>query len=88
MRFSKVQNLDVVTRIIGPTHNFLGIEFSEYPGEGRMPVLERWRSHDEPKLEIVDPHSDLCREVMDGVATENDRLGTHVGVVRIRCGPD
>ncbi len=84
MQFSKIQNLDVVTRITGPTHNYLGIEFSAYSGEGNTPVLERLRTHDEPVLEIMDPHTDLCREVMDGVAIANERFGTHLGVVRIR----
>lgn len=85
MRFAKVQGLDVVTRITGPTHHYLGIEFSKSLKADRLPVVERLsRDQGEPTLEIVDSDSNLCREVMLGVASANERLGTRLGIVRIR----
>jgi hypothetical protein len=89
MRFTKVDDLDVVTRITGPTHHLLGVAFTP-ASTPAPPILERV-SLDRPRAEVepFDPERDLCREVLAGVREANERLGTHFGVTRIRyCADD
>jgi hypothetical protein len=89
MQFTKLGDLEVVTRITGPHHHILGIELSPYPAPS-SPILERV-SFDRPEaeLEAFDPQSGLCREVVDGVSEANDRLGTRFEVTKIRyCSDD
>jgi hypothetical protein len=84
MRFTKVGDLDVVTRITGPTHHLLGMALSPASMSDR-PVLETVsRAYPQAEVEPFDPERDLCREVLAGVQDANDRLGTHFGVARIR----
>src|SRR5262245_2730564 len=89
MRFTKIGDLDVVTQITGPTHHFLGIAFSPVPAP-EPPILERVSlDHPLPEVETFDPENDLCREVLEAVREVNDRLGTLLGVTRIRyCADD
>jgi hypothetical protein len=84
MRFTKVGDLEVVTRITGPTHHLLGMALTPSAATGQ-PVLEKV-SHGHPKAEVETfvPESDFCREVMAGVREANERFGTHFGVARIR----
>lgn len=89
MRFMKVGDLEIVTRITGPTHHLLGIVLSPvYSRE--TPVLERVSlDHPQAEVEPFDSESDLCREVLTAVQDVNDRLGTRFGVSRIRyCADD
>lgn len=89
MRFTKVGDLEVVTRITGPTHHLLGMALATAPIPD-APILERV-SLDPPQTEVepFDPDRDLCREVLAGVREANDRLGAHLGVMRIRyCADD
>jgi len=84
MQFTKLGDLEVVTRITRPHHYFLGIGLSLDPAPG-PPILERVScDRPEAELEAFDPKSGLCREVVDGVSEANDRSGTHFGVTRIR----
>ena len=89
MRFTKVGDLDVVTRITGPTHHLLGMALSTAPVPA-APIVERVSlARPEAEVEPFDPERDLCREVLAGVRDANDRLGTHFGVTRIRyCADD
>jgi hypothetical protein len=89
MRFTKVDDLDVVTRITGPTHHLLGVAFAPV-STPVSPILERV-SLDRPRAEVepFDPERGVCREVLAGVREANERLGTHFGVARIRyCADD
>jgi hypothetical protein len=84
MQFTKVGELDIVTRVTGPTHHFLGMVLA--PGSTpETPILERV-SIDRPQAELepFDPAREICREVLTAVQDANDRLGTRFGVVRIR----
>jgi len=89
MRFTKVGDLDVVTRITGPTHHLLGIALSPTSCP-EAPIVERVSlDHPQAEGEPFDPESDLCREVVTAVQDANDRMGTHLGVARIRyCADD
>jgi hypothetical protein len=89
MRFAKVDDLEVVTRITGPTHHLLGMVLAPASIPG-TPILERVSlAHPEAEAEPFDPERDLCREVLTAVRETNDRLGTHYGVARIRyCADD
>ena len=89
MRFFKVGDLEVVTRITGPTHHLLGMAFAP-ASTPDAPVLEKVAlGRPQAEVEPFDPERDLCREVLAGVREANDRLGTHVGVKRIRyCADD
>ena len=84
MQFTKLEDLDVVTRTNGPHHHFLGIGLSQVP-VACMTVLERVSlENPEPQTEEFDSQKDLFREVMNGVSEANERLGTHFGVIKIR----
>ena len=89
MRFTKVGDLEVVTRITGPTHHLLGMALAPAPTR-EAPILERVSlAHPQAEVEPFDPGRDLCREVLTAVQETNDRLGTHFGVTRIRyCADD
>jgi hypothetical protein len=89
MRFTKVGDLDVVTRITGPTHHLLGMALTDAPFAG-SPILERVSfACPEAEVESFDPGRDLCREVLEGIRDANDRLGTHFGVMKVRyCADD
>jgi len=89
MHFTRIEGFDVVVRITGPTHHFLGIEFG--PGTAREArvedvALERSRREGPPP----DPaRSDAVRrEVAAGVAAANERLGSRLGVRAIRYCTD
>jgi hypothetical protein len=89
MQFTRIGRLDVVTRISGPHHHFLGIEFSA-DGGSSTPQLERVGiAGVEAAVEPPGARADLRREVLDAVAEANSRLGTHLTVARIRyCADD
>jgi len=89
MRFSKVGDLEVVTRVTGPTHPSLGIAFSPTVCS-EDPIVERVSlDHPQAEAEPFDPERDLCREVMTAVREANDRMGCHFCVTRIRyCADD
>jgi hypothetical protein len=89
MRFNRIGRLDVVTRITGPHHHFLGIEFSK-DGGSSAPILERVDMEGaEAAIEPSEARADLRREVLDAVTEANGRLGTHLAVARIRyCADD
>jgi hypothetical protein len=89
MRFTKVGELEVVTRITGPTHQLLGMALTT-ASIGDRPILERVSlARPDAEVESFDPERDLCREVLAGVQEANDRLGTHFGATRIRyCADD
>ncbi len=89
MRFTKVGDLEIVTRITGPTHHLLGMAFTAAPAHD-APILERVSlARPQAEVEPFDPERDLCREVLAGIREANDRLGTHLGVARIRyCADD
>jgi hypothetical protein len=89
MRFTKVDNLEVVTRITGPTHHLLGMALTP-ASIPDTPIVEKVSlARPQAEVEPFDPERDLCREVLAGVQKANDRLGTHFAVTRIRyCADD
>jgi len=89
MRFTKLGDMQAVTRITGPHHHFLGIQFSPGPTTA-LPVLERVSCDSiEAASEAFDSPKTLCREVVNGVSEANNRLGTHYAVSKIRyCADD
>jgi hypothetical protein len=89
MRFTKVGDLEVVTRITGPTHHLLGMALTS-ASTPETPILEKVSlARPQAEVEPFDPERDLCREVLAGVQEANERLGTRFGVTRIRyCADD
>ncbi|MDR3618511.1 MAG: hypothetical protein P4L85_04105 [Paludisphaera borealis] len=89
MQFTRIGDLDVVTRVSGPHHHFLGVALSS-GGEAPTPVLERVAfENSEVTIEPSDDRIDLRREVLEAVSEANRRLGTNFRVMRIRyCGDD
>lgn len=89
MRFTKIGDLEVVTRITGPTHHLLGMALTP-TSIPATPILERVSlARPQAEVEPFDPERDLRREVLAGVQEANDRLGTHFRVTRIRyCADD
>lgn len=84
MQFTKLEDLEVVTRTTGPHHHFLGIGLSQVPVSCTT-VMERVSlENPEPEIEEFDSQKGLYREVMNGVSEANERLGTHFGVTKIR----
>ena len=89
MQFTKIGDLDVVTRISGPNHHFLGVGLSTREAPS-TPVLERVALEiDDVTVEPSDAPNDLRREVMEAVSEANRRLGTDFKVTKIRyCADD
>lgn len=89
MQFTKLGDLQAVTRVTGPHHHFLGLQFSPCPTTA-LPVLERVsRDGAKAERETFDSGNILCRDVVDGVSEANNRLGTHYNVSKIRyCADD
>jgi len=88
MRFTRIGDLEVVTRITGPTHNFLGLAFST-DAEPSTPILERVElESSKATIEPVDVGEDIRREVVEAVSEANQRLGTHFTVTKIRYCED
>ena len=89
MQFTRIGELDVVTRITGPHHNYLGIQFTPDPPTA-VPVLERI-SDDGSSIErlTLDPGDALWQEILDGVSEGNHQLGTNYSIRRVRiCAGD
>jgi hypothetical protein len=84
MQFTRLEDLEVVTRITGVHHHFLGLRFSQIPVPGTMVVERVSLENPEPEIEEFDSQKRLYREVMNGVSEANERLGTHFGVIKIR----
>lgn len=89
MQFTRIGDLDVVTRISGPHHHFLGVGLSTRESSS-TPVVERVAlSTDDVTIEPLDSPSDLRREVLEAVSEANRRLGTDFKVTKIRyCADD
>lgn len=89
MRFTRIGDLEVVTRIIGPHHHFLGLALSP-DAEPKAPILERVGSENsEVMIEPIGVGDEFRREVVEAVSEANRRLGTHFTVTKIRyCGDD
>jgi hypothetical protein len=84
LKFTKLEELEMVTRINGPHHHFLGIQLSQVPAPC-MTVMERVSlENPEPEIEEFDSQKGLYRDVMNGVSEANERLGTHFEVIKIR----
>lgn len=88
MQFARVGDLEVVTRITGPTHHFLGLALST-EAEPSTPILERATlGTSEITIEPIGVGDDLRREVVEAVSAANQRLGTHFTVTKIRYCED
>lgn len=89
MQFAKRGDLDIVTRISGPSHHLLGLVLSPV-FRSETPVVERVSfDHPEPEVEPFDPENNLCRDVLTAVEEANGRWGTHFGITTIRyCADD
>jgi len=89
MQFAKHGDLDLVTRISGPSHHLLGLVLSPV-FRSETPIIERVSfTHPKPEVEPFDPENSLCRDVLTAVHDANARWGTHFGVATIRyCADD
>ena len=89
MQFTRLEDLEVVTRITGLHHHYLGLGFSQIPVPGTMVVERVSLENPEPEIEEFDSQKRLYREVMNGVSEANEHLGTHFEVCKIRyCAND
>ncbi len=89
MQFTRIGDLDVVTRITGPHHNYLGIQFTPDIATA-APVLERI-SGDGSSIEPLTPDAGdaIWQEIVDGVSEGNRQLGTSYSIRRARiCAGD
>jgi hypothetical protein len=92
MRFSRRGDYEVVTRISGPLHHYLGLRLvrdrdnsgaASLIVEDLSPAVEGDRHGEMPGRE------DLTSEVLAALDAANARLGTHYGVVGIHyCSSD
>ena len=84
MRFAQIDGLDVVTRIAGPIHHFLGVEFGR--GPAGPPAIERVGLDGAPREAASQGASpdEVRREVDLGVAAVNERLRSDLAARRIR----
>src|SRR5262245_56688059 len=79
MQFSRDGDWYQVVRISGPTHNLLGLRFARR--SGMPPVVVRSSvSNEAPTIEA----DDVQRQVLEGVAEANAKLGTDYQVAEIR----
>lgn len=89
MRFSRIDGLDVVTRITGPIHHFLGIEFGRgLAREARVERVDSEGTHHEVAVAGSTPPDVVRREVARGVLHANKRLGSKLSVRVIRYCTD
>ncbi|AMV37513.1 hypothetical protein [Planctomyces sp. SH-PL62] len=85
MRFSRIDGLDVVTRITGPIHHFLGIEFGRgLAREARVERVDSEGAHHDVEVAGSTPPDSVRREV----ARANKRLGSKLGARVIRYCTD
>lgn len=88
MRFTRIGEFEVVTRIIGPHHHFLGLALST-DAEPAAPIPERVAlGNSEVVVEPTGVGDELRREVIEAVSEANRGLGTHFTVMKIRYCED
>jgi hypothetical protein len=83
----EVMNFDKsfrVTRLTGPSHNLLGLEFGESPKSGVLvePLPPVGKG---PNLLIA---AEIQRHVLEGINNANEQFGTNYIVKRIEFVPD
>ena len=89
MRFHRVGDYEVVTRITGPDHHFLGLRLTSTPGPPALMVEAIEMAPDAPyPLKIVESDR-IIEEVNRGLDRANARLGTDFHLSGIRyCSSD
>jgi hypothetical protein len=91
MRFGRHDECDVVTRISGPLHHYLGLRLVQDQGAGQIdPILEDLSSATKPLPVPLPPTAvDLVITVRKALQAANERLGTRYAVERILfCSSD
>ncbi len=91
MRFHKVDGYEIVTRISGPDHHYLGLRFAEDAGPSSVeftleavPLPGETRSREDRALTLK-----IAEEVHHGLNEANSRLGTDYELTGIRyCSSD
>ncbi len=89
MRFTRFGDFEVVTRITGPTHHYLGLRLFQDADQG-IPEVEELAlsSPTDPEGPRPDP-AQVVEEVLGGLEAANGRLGTNYKVKAIRyCSSD
>ena len=85
MRFSQIDGLDVVTRIAGPIHHFLGIEFGRRSaGAPRMEMVDGEGNLRSESNEGSPPPESVRWEVVRGIEQANQRLGSALAARVVR----
>ena len=89
MRFHRVDEFDVVTRITGPDHHFLGLKFTLNPEAGEPVVEVVALTQDERPAATKEDSRRIVMAVDRGLHEANTRLGTdyHLGGIRY-CSSD
>ena len=78
MTYTRKGNFHCISRVTGPAHNFLAIEFGPNGGEC---VVERLGTQSEPQTLT---NSQVKAWVLAGVAGANEEAGTSLSVCRIQ----
>jgi hypothetical protein len=88
MKFSKNGEFDVVTRVTGPHHHYLGLVLKTDSGMALARVEDLSPSPGNSPLDSMGVER-LRADVSRGVASANERLGTNYRASAIRfCGTD
>lgn len=82
MHFSQRDTFYQISRITGPTHNFLALDLAEH-NEYSKPAIEQLPPHGECRHAPLDEQR-LLDAVIEGVEQANRRFGTHFIVRAVR----
>ncbi len=85
MQFVHVGSSFRVTRITGPKHNLLGIEFWEGEAAPEPPIVETLGPEKQCRDSL--PSDEVCKNVLLGVSDANQKYGTSFAVKRIQFVP-
>jgi hypothetical protein len=89
MQFTMFGDFEVVTRVTGPAHHYLGLRLSQGVDQG-VPEVEELASYSPTDPVVPKPDRvQVIEEVLAGLDTANGRLGTNYKVKAIRyCSSD
>ena len=82
MKFSKTDNIYKIVRITGSQDNILGISF----GEGNLEIIE-WNFNNSSKSEIQTSKEEVLEQVLSGLESVNQSLGTNYKLSQIYFSP-
>lgn len=82
MHFSRSDSFYHITRITGPTHNFLALDIAEH-NEAVEPAIEQLPPHGECRHAALDQQR-ILEAAVEGVEQANKRFGTRFVVRTVR----